>query len=119
MVNRGRLRKAKEALRREGVIVETTDGKMHVFSQMAALGLFALALDEVGAEQEGVTLEEYLKNRRDPIEDPAVHYKETFRLREALKRATPESLAANEEGCLQFIELGDLLRRSKELADAS
>ncbi len=109
MVSRRQLKRLKEAVRQGAVVIETTDGRMEVFSEMAPLALFSLEMDEERAAYTGI-----------PAEEPATpQQREALRLRQALKDATPESRASYEEQCREFLEIVEVLRRSREEIGAS
>ena len=100
MVNRRHLKRLKEGLKQGAVVIETRDGRTEVFSESAALGLFSLQM----VEALGI-----------PPEEPAdSQYEEALALRAALENATPESKAAYEEQCREFLHIIEVIRRSRE-----
>jgi len=104
MVSRRQLKRLKEAARQGAVVVETRDGRVEAFSEMAPLALFSLQMAEERALYKGT-----------PVEEPtAPQYREALRLRQALEDATPESKAAYEEQCREFFHIIEVLRRSRE-----
>ncbi len=104
MVDRRQLKRLKEAVMQGAVVIETRDGRTEVFSERAALGLFSLQMDEERAAYYGV-----------PPEEPTdARYEEALRLRQALEDATPESRAAYEEQCREFLHIIEVIRRSRE-----
>ncbi len=104
MVSRRQLKRLREAVRQGAVVIETTDGRMEVFSEMTPLALFGLEVDEELAAYAGAPQEEPMTPQR----------REALRLRQALKDATPESRASYEELCREFLEIVEVLRRSRE-----
>ena len=104
MVSRRQLKRLKEGLKQGAVVIETRDGRMEAFSEMTPLALFGLEVEEEMATYKGV-----------PPEEPTTpQQREALRLRQALKDATPESRASYEEQCREFLEIVEVLRRSRE-----
>jgi hypothetical protein len=104
MVSRRQLKRLKEGLKQGAVVIETRDGRMEAFSEMAPLALFSLEMAEERAAYHGVP----------PEEPTAPQWREALRLRQALKDATPESRANYKEQCREFFEIVEVLRRSRE-----
>jgi tRNA(Ile)-lysidine synthase TilS/MesJ len=104
MVSRRQLKGLKEAAKQGVVVIETTNGRMEAFSEMAPLALFSLEVDEERAAYKGI-----------PAEEPTTpQQREALRLRQALEDATPESRAHYKEQCREFFEIVEVLRRSRE-----
>jgi hypothetical protein len=105
MVSRRQLKRLREAVRQGAVVVETRDGRMEAFSEMTPLALFGLEVEEEMATYNGVP----------PPEEPSTpQRREALRLRQALKDATPESRAHYKELCREFLEIVEVLRRSRQ-----
>ncbi len=104
MVSRRQLKRLKEAAKQGAVVIQLRNGETRVFAETASLGLFSLQMDEERAAYHGVP----------PEEPTAPQYREALALREALENATPESRAAYEEQCREFLHIVEVIRRSRE-----
>jgi hypothetical protein len=109
MVSHRQLKRLKEGLKQGAVVVETRDGRIEVFSEMAPLSLFSLQMAENRAAYKEVP----------PEEPTSPQYREALALRQALEDATPESKASYEEQCYGFLHIIEVLRRSREEAGTS
>ena len=87
MVDRRRLRRLEAETQREGIVVRLEDGSTEVFSKYAPFYLWAADVEEGMEAEEGIS----------PSEPTTPQGRDALRLRHALEKAMPESLAEYEE----------------------